>query len=367
MESLNILILSTSPTSKATKLFVESAKRRGHKPIVKNPQDLYLFISESERGYDRIYSGENDEVERIQANTIDAIIPRIHSGINYGVKMVRHFNQNLGIYSIQSASGIRAAADKMETSQKLSIAGVKTPMTILAAIPKHIKFLFEKIGGLPAIAKTWRGSLGVGVMILESKLQTNTTIETLYKANVDVLLQRYVDGNFSDIRAIVCGDEVIAAMKRTGKKDEFRANLAQGGRGEAIELSQADKDLCIAAAKSINLEVCGVDLLKDQNDQSFIIEVNAAFGTKIQDLTGIDVTGKIIEHIEKNYKRTKTTQNISSSQVFVKEIEKSFDQVYTEFMNKNIDDKNICICFMKEAEKLNSVEELELLIKKFAN
>lgn len=303
MEKLNILILSTSPKSEATQLFVDSAKKRGHNPIVKNPSDLYLFISESENGYDRVYDGTEDVVSRIHANSIDAILPRIHNHVNYGIRMVRHFNQNLGIYSTQTAGGIRTASDKMETSQKLSIAGVKTPNTLFASSPKHIKFLIEKVGNLPAICKTVKGSLGVGIMILNDVLQTNTTLEALYKANVDVLLQSFIDGGFKDIRAIVCGNEVIASMQRTGKKNDFRANVSQGGTGIKIDLTQEQKDLCIAAAKSINLEICGVDLMNDKNGNNYIIEVNSAYGMKIQQITGIDISGRIIEHIEKNYKR----------------------------------------------------------------
>jgi ribosomal protein S6--L-glutamate ligase len=300
---MKILILSTSPKSEATQLFFKAALKRGHNPIIKNPDSLYLFISDSESGYDRVYCGEADEVERLKAKDYDAILPRIHSGINFGVPIVRHLNQNLGIYSTQSASGIRAASNKFETHQKLSIDGIKTPKTIFAKSPKHIKFLIEKIGDLPAIAKTVKGSLGLGVMILKDVEQTNSTMEALYHNQVETLLQAFVDGKSKDIRAIVCGDEVIASMERTGKKGDFRANVSRGGTGTKIELSDTDKALCIRAAKSINLEVAGVDLIKDAEGNSFIIEINAAFGMQIQEITGIDVAGKIIEHIEKNYKR----------------------------------------------------------------
>lgn len=302
-EKLNILILSTSPNSQATQLFFKAAKQRGHNPTIKDPNSLYLLVSDSENGYDRVYDGSGDEAERLKAKEYDAIIPRIHSGINFGVPIVRHFNQNLGIYSTQSASGIRAASNKFETHQKLSIAGIKTPITIFAKSPKHIKFLINKIGGLPAIAKTLKGSLGLGVMILKDVEQTNSTLEALYHNSVETLLQAFVDGKAQDIRAIVCGDEVIASMQRTGKKGDFRANVSRGGTGTKIELSDADKALCIKAAKSINLEVSGVDLIKDAEGNSFIIEINAAFGMQIQEITGIDVAGKIIEHIEKNHKR----------------------------------------------------------------
>lgn len=300
---LNILILSTSPNSDATQQFKKSAIKRGHNPTVKHPSDLYLFVSDSESGYDRVYDGSGETAERIKANTIDAILPRIHSNVNYGIAIVRHFNQNLDIYSTQSASGIRAASNKWETHQKLSIEGVKTPKTIFAANPKHIRFLIDKVGGLPAISKTIRGSLGLGVMILKDEEQTNCTLETLYKAQVETLLQTYIDGNAKDIRAIVCGNEVIAAMERTAAKGEFRANVSRKGTGKKITLSAEDEQLCVNAAKAVNLEVCGVDLIKDPEGVSYILEVNAAFGMHVAEVTGIDVAGKIIEHIEKNYKR----------------------------------------------------------------
>ena len=303
MKKLNILILSTSPKSEATKLFFDAAIRRGHNPMIKDPNSLYLLVSESESGYDRVYDGTEDEAERLKAKDYDAIIPRIHGGINFGVPIVRHFNQNLGIYSTQTASGIRAAANKFETHQKLSIAGIKTPKTIFAKSPKHIKFLIEKIGNLPAIAKTVKGSLGLGVMILKDVEQTNSTLEALYHNQVETLLQSFVDSKAQDIRAIVCGDEVIASMQRTGKKGDFRANVSRGGTGEKIELSKEDKELCVRAAKSINLNVAGVDLIKDAEGNSYIIEINAAFGMQIQEITKIDVAGKIIEHIEKNYQK----------------------------------------------------------------
>lgn len=300
---LNILILSTSPNSDATQQFKKSAIKRGHNPTVKHPSDLYLFVSDSESGYDRVYDGSGETAERIKANTIDAILPRIHSNVNYGIAIVRHFNQNLDIYSTQTASGIRAASNKWETHQKLSIEGVKTPKTVFAANPKHIRFLIDKVGGLPAIAKTIRGSLGLGVMLLETPNAANTTLETLYKSQVETLLQTYIDGNSRDIRAIVCGNEVIAAMERIAPVNDFRTNISRHGIGRKITLSKEDEQLCVNAAKAVNLEVCGVDLIKDPENVSYILEVNAAFGMHVAEVTGIDVAGKIIEHIEKNYKR----------------------------------------------------------------
>jgi ribosomal protein S6--L-glutamate ligase len=117
-----------------------------------------LLVSESVNGYDRIYLGDTDEPRRLLAKEMDATITRIGGLVDYGVAVVRHMNENLGIYSLQTGAGIRACANKWETTQTLSRHGIKQPVSMFAYKPKHVNFLINKVGGLPAIAKTLYGS-----------------------------------------------------------------------------------------------------------------------------------------------------------------------------------------------------------------
>lgn len=169
---------------------------------------------------------------------------------------------------------------------------------MFAKQPAQVKFITEKLGGLPIVAKTLSGSQGVGVMICKDAEQTNTSLESFHKLEVDVLLQRYIESGARDIRVIVVGDKVVSAMKRTGKKD-FRANISQGGSGEAVELSEADQALCIKASQVLGLEFSGVDLIKDQEGNSFVVEVNGNPGSKIIDITGHNYFQDLVEHIER--------------------------------------------------------------------
>ncbi len=287
---MKIIVLSAS----AHKNLVEIAQKRGHEVRVIDPDNLYLMLSDS-NGHDRIY----EKTDRIALKDVDAIIPRIGKNLNYGLAVVNHFVNNLGIYSTSSADGLRTASDKFWTSQKLSEARIKIPKTIFAKKPDHVDFLIDKVGGLPAVAKTLTGSQGAGVSIFETPLSANTTMQTFYKLDADVHLQQYLEAKGRDIRAIVIDRKVVVAMERTANKGDFRANLGAGGSGRKIELTEAEKDMAIRAAQSVGLgSFAGVDLVR-ANDTTYCIEVNGNPGSKIIDITGVNYFEALIDMVEK--------------------------------------------------------------------
>ena len=103
-----------------------------------------------------------------------------------------------------------------------------------------------------------------------------------------------------DIRCFVVGGKVIAAMKRQGAEGEFRSNLHRGGYAEKIKLTPEERSTAVRAAKTMGLNVAGVDLLRS-NHGPVVMEVNSSPGLEgIEESTGVDVAGKIIEYIEKN-------------------------------------------------------------------
>lgn len=291
-------------TAKPSKHFIKACNDLGHTYTHFHPEDLYLEVSENTNGYDRIYNGnsELEKPERIFIKSFDAVITRIGSNVDYASRILRHLNINLGIYSTQSAYGILTARDKMTSQQILSAHGLKVPRTVMAFRPNHPEFLVDKVGGLPCVGKLLYGSQGVGVLKFESADQTNDTLESFAKSNISLLLQSYIEGKASDYRAIVVGNRVVSVMKRTAVKG-FKANISKGGKGEKVTLSQADQDICIRAAKACNLETAGVDIMKDEKGNTYVIEVNTNFGSKIIDITGHNFFVDIIKHMEANYKR----------------------------------------------------------------
>ncbi|HEV7348408.1 RimK family alpha-L-glutamate ligase [Telluribacter sp.] len=311
---MKVLILATGQPSKH---LINALEERGHTWEHHNPNHLYMLVSDSTSGYDRLYNGHSDleTPVRLLARNYDAVISRIGSSIDHGASILRHLNENLGIYSAQTADGIETASNKLKTTQKLSLNGVRVPITTYAKSPVHTDWLIDKTGGLPTIAKLLRGSQGVGVFILETPQAANTTLESFYKLEASIKLQQFIDAGSKDIRVIVVGDQVVASMERTGKKD-FRANISQGGSGAKIKLNDEDKELCVKAAKSIGLEFCGVDLLKDKNGKSYVVEINSNMGTH-----SISVCGNwfvdLVKHIEQKSKKYKK-ENIKEEKQQIK-------------------------------------------------
>ncbi len=308
---MNITILSAAPNSKATKSIIAAGEKRNHKMTVLDPAYLYLLVSDAVNGYDRIYDGwqSGNKPIRINAKNVDAVISRIGKNLSYGVSVLQHFKENLSIFTTQSPEGIKTASDKLLSIQKISKAKIKVPKTVIADNGVHVDWMLEQVGGLPAIAKMLNGSQGIGVFPLESKLQTKAMLESFYKSKTKVLLQQMIDGEAKDIRAIVIDNEVVTAMERTAPKDDIRSNISLGGTGKKIELSEADKDICIRSANACGLQVAGVDIMKNKEGQSFILEVNSNYGYSIEQITGVDISTPLIKYCEKNVSKNSTKNN----------------------------------------------------------
>lgn len=308
---MKLLILSTGTPSKYLTQAITDA---GHTYETHDPRNLYLFISEQVNGYDRIFNGspELESPVRLFAASFDAVISRIGAELPLCVSILRHLNENLTVYSPQTAIGLLVAHDKLWTSQVLSAANVRTPLTVFAMRANHVAFAIDKAGGLPVVAKQLTGSQGAGVSILETPLAANTTMESFHRANIPIKLQRFVKAHSSyygtptDIRAIVIGDEVVSAMERTASQGDFRANLSKGGNGRSINLSDAETEMCVKAAKAVGLEFAGVDLIREKMGKTYVTEVNGNPGTGIIDITKKNHFVDLIRFIETKSKKNES-------------------------------------------------------------
>ena len=124
-------------------------------------------------------------------------------------------------------------------------------------------------------------------------------ISAFRQLDANILVQEYIkEAGGADIRALVVGGKVVAAMKRQGPPGEFRSNLHRGGYAESIKLSPAERATAVRAAKTMGLNVAGVDLL--QSDAGpMVLEVNSSPGLEgIEAASGIDIADAIIEFIE---------------------------------------------------------------------
>ena len=279
MKKLHILVLCTGRPSKR---LIQAIESRGHTYEYFEPRELYLVISDEINKNDRVYFQESKKFKPklLDLKVYNAIVTRIGNGGEYAYTVLEHLTKNLGIYSVQNANANRIASHKGWTSQLVSVAGLRSPKTILFKEPQDIDFMVEQVGPFPIVLKTPRGSQGSGVALMENKQQLTSTLELLHSKSVETLLQQYIEGGGTDYRVIVLNGKVLCTMKRTSA-DGFKANLSKKGKGQLVKLSKDHEEFCIKAAKAIDLDFAGVDvMISDKDGKIYLIEINSNPGTK---------------------------------------------------------------------------------------
>ena len=153
--------------------------------------------------------------------------------------------------------------------------------------------------GLPVVVKLVEGTQGIGVVLAESELAASSVVEAFHGLDKNMLIQKFIaEAKGADIRALVVGRKVIAAMKRQAEPGEFRSNLHRGGTATKFRLPAEYRKTALAAARVLGLRMAGVDMLESK-EGPMVMEVNSSPGLEgIQKATSIDVAGAVIEHLE---------------------------------------------------------------------
>lgn len=293
---MKIAILSRKPSLYSTKRLVEAAKQREHQVEVIDHAKCYMVM---ERENPAVYIG-NRLIENV-----DAIIPRIGASVTfYGSAVIRQFEMQKVFTTVSSLALIRSR-DKLRSLQIMTKAGVDIPKTAFADHPSDIDYLIKQVGGPPVIIKLLEGTQGLGVVLAETKNAAKSVLEAFYGLEANILVQEFIkEAKGADIRAFVVDGKVVAAMKRQSKSGDFRSNLHRGGEGRAIDLNEQEIEIAEKAARAMSLPICGVDMLQSQRG-ALIIEVNSSPGLEgIEGATKVDIAGKIIEYVEKNYQKS---------------------------------------------------------------
>lgn len=295
---MKIALLARNPDLYSHKRLVEAAEARGHQIDVINTLRCYMNIAS--RRPEIYYNGEKLE-------GYDAVIPRIGASVTfYGTAVLRQFEM-MGVYPLNESVGIGRSRDKLRSMQLLARDGVGLPVTTFAHDPKQTEEVLKLAGNAPLVIKLLEGTQGLGVVLADTDRSAKSVVEAFRATGTNILIQEFIkEAGGTDIRAIVIGGKVIAAMKRTGAEGEFRSNLHRGGSAQVIKLSPEERSTAVRAAKSMGLNACGVDMLR-ANHGAVVMEVNSSPGLEgVEKATGLDVAGKMIEFLEKNAKPWKT-------------------------------------------------------------
>lgn len=295
---MKIAILSRNKKLYSTRRLVEACQTRGHEAQVIDTLRCYMNITSSK-----------PEIHLRGENLVgfDAVIPRIGASITfYGTAVVRQFEM-MGVFSVNESVAITRSRDKLRSLQLLARKGVGMPNTAFAHSTDDIQDMMKMVGGAPLVIKLLEGTQGIGVVLAETKKAAESVMEAFIGLKANILQQEFIkEAGGADIRCLIIGEKVVAAMKRQAPEGEFRSNLHRGGKAELVKLSPTERKTAIKAARVLGLNVAGVDLLRSDRGP-LVMEVNSSPGLEgIEGATGKDVAGMIIEFIERNAKPHKT-------------------------------------------------------------
>ena len=288
---MNITILSRNKNLYSTNRLYIAGTKRGHNIIIVDYLRCYINIGKNQSAI--YYDGK-------KLDNCDAVLPRIGaSQTSYGTAIVRQFEM-MGNYCINTSDAIKASRDKLRSLQILTKHGIDMPVTGYASHTMDIHDVIEKVGKTPLLMKLLQGTQGNGMVLAETVKAAESVMNAFKQVDADILVQEFIkESSGIDIRAIVVGNKVVAAMQRVAPVGEFRSNVHRGATTQHINLTQEEEDIAIQSTKVLGLNVAGVDLMRSKRGP-LVLEVNSSPGLQgIELLTGADVAGEIISFIEK--------------------------------------------------------------------
>jgi [lysine-biosynthesis-protein LysW]---L-2-aminoadipate ligase len=210
--------------------------------------------------------------------------------------------EGLGAHIINSLRTATLCGNKLFAHMELQKAGVRTPNAFSAFSEESAIAALDNLG-YPAVIKPTIGSWGRLIALLRDRDAANAVIED--REHMFPLYQVYyfeelVSRPPRDIRAIVIGDTVVAAIYRYSGPGEWKTNMALGGHAEACPLTNELEDICIKATKAVEGQIVGVDLMESREHGLIVHEINntTEFRNTVR-VTGVDIPGLMVDFASK--------------------------------------------------------------------
>lgn len=284
---MQMVVLSRSARIYTTRRLVEAARERGHRARVIDPLEVELGLGGA---------GPVLYHRRRRFPRSDVVVPRVGVSISqYGLAVVNQLELG-GIPVLNGARAISATRNKMRCLQLLAANGVRIPTTVMASNPSGLKEMVRLVGGMPVLLKLVSPGEKTGVMVCETLESLEAALEAIQGLGQNVIVQQYLLGaRGRDLRALVVGGRVVAAMRRLPRTGRLARTLASGARFESAELRPAFERAALAAARIVGLEVCAVDMLEVKGGPR-VFEVNSSPGIReAEEACGVDVAAAIVD------------------------------------------------------------------------
>ena len=207
--------------------------------------------------------------------------------------------EGLGAKVINSLHTAIMCGNKLFTHMELLKSDIAIPKAFCAFSNQSAMSILNK-NGYPKVIKPVVGSWGRMIALLKDKEAAEAVIEDrehMYPLYHVFYFEEFVKRPPRDIRSIVVGDRVVAAIYRYSGDNEWKTNMALGGKAEACKVTNEMEELCLKAAKTMKGEILGVDLMESENGL-LVHEVNntTEFKNTVR-VTGVDIPSLIIDHL----------------------------------------------------------------------
>lgn len=187
------------------------------------------------------------------------------------------------------------AHNKVLTHLALQQQNIPMPTTYITATISAAKAILKKVH-YPIVLKFPEGTQGKGVMFADSESSAASLLDALGVLRQSCIIQEYIETEGTDIRVLVLGDKVVAAMKRTAQKGDNRANIHAGGSGEPVTLTSEIATIAIRTAEALGADVCGVDVLESPLGP-LVIEANISPGLQgLQKIVKVNLAEEIAKY-----------------------------------------------------------------------
>jgi ribosomal protein S6--L-glutamate ligase len=200
-----------------------------------------------------------------------------------------------GLTVLNSPAALEACVDKYLATAKLAAAGLPVPRTIVCQHADAAMEAFDRLGR-NVVVKPLFGSEGRGIMRVSDPELGWRAFRTLERSQAVIYLQEFVPHPGWDLRVLTLGGRVLGGMRRHAR-DDWRTNVAQGGRAEAVTPTADEERLALEAAAAVGADFAGVDLLPAE-DGYVVLEVNAVPGWRaLAPACGVDVAAAVVRHL----------------------------------------------------------------------
>lgn len=279
-------------TAACVERLLAAGQARGHE-MAKICESALTFNADQERI--NIFNG-SEPLEKFDAliyrpNFIEE--PGIHAHNMELLKRAGHKILN------GSSAGLAITRNKLAQHVHFSAHHIPLPRWAIANGSAAAKQAAEKIG-FPLIIKVAFGTHGTGVFYAENPETFWPIVEYLHVRDGNpIILEEFVrEADRKDLRVFMVQGQIVAAMERSARPNDVRANTSIGGQGQPVVLSEQEKAVALKTAATLDLEVLGIDILRSTRGP-LIMEVNSNPGfQELEKATNADVAGAIIQAAE---------------------------------------------------------------------